>query len=67
MKYKIIIVILIMALLMQGLVIAFGVAIINDKTAYINGLLSEKAICEGKLDTITQDYEKLVGEINAND
>ena len=33
--------------------------IINDKTAYINGLQSDKAICNGKLDSIIGDYAKI--------
>lgn len=36
---------------------------IADKNAYINGLLSDRAICEGKLDTVKQDYEKLTEEL----
>ena len=38
--------------------------LINDKTAYINGLLSDRKICNDKLDSITNDYEKLSGEID---
>lgn len=38
--------------------------LINDKTAYINGLLSDRKICNDKLDSITNDYERLSGEID---
>lgn len=39
------------------------VNIINDKTAYINGLLSDKKICNGNLDAVKNDYIKLDEEL----
>jgi hypothetical protein len=64
MNNKIVIVILLLMVLFEGLCISMSIDIINDKTAYINGLLSDRAICNGKLDSIIQDYEKLSGEID---
>ena len=37
--------------------------IINDKTAYINGLQSDRAICNGKLDDIIGDYAKIENDL----
>ncbi len=38
--------------------------LINDKNMYINGLLSDRSICNGKLDSITNDYTKMENELN---
>ena len=68
MKEKVTIIILLIMVLFEGLCISMAIDIINDKTAYINGLLSDRAICNGKLDSITNDYEKLSEELeNEND
>ena len=64
MKDKIIIIILLIMVLLEGFAICLGVDLINDKNAYINGLQSDKNICNGKLDTIIQDYERLSGEMD---
>lgn len=37
--------------------------IINDKNAYINGLQSDRAICNGKLDNIIGDYAKVENDL----
>lgn len=37
--------------------------IINDKTAYINGLQSDRAICNGKLDSLIGDYAKVENDL----
>lgn len=37
--------------------------IINDKNAYINGLQSDKAICNGKLDSLIGDYAKVENDL----
>ena len=60
---RIIIIILLILMLFEGLAICLGVDIINDKNAYINGLKSDRTICNGKLDDITQDYAKMENEL----
>ncbi len=35
----------------------------KDKEAYINGLRSQKAVCDGQLETVKQDYRKLTEEL----
>lgn len=37
--------------------------IINDKNAYINGLKSDRAICDGKLDSLIGDYAKVENDL----
>ena len=63
MKDKIINIILLIMIVMQGLVICLGVDLINDKNAYINGLQSDRNICEGKIDTIIQDHAIIEHEL----
>ena len=35
---------------------------INDQNNYINGLRSQKAICDGQLEMVKQDYRRLFDE-----
>ena len=61
-KIALIIILLIMVFL-EGFAICLGVDLINDKNAYINGLQSDRTVCNGKLDTIIQDYSKMENEL----
>ena len=63
-KIKFIIISLGVACLFELFLFIGALDLINDKTAYINGLLSDRKICNDKLDSITNDYEKLSGEID---
>ena len=61
-KIALIIILLIMVFL-EGFAICLGVDLINDKNAYIRGLQSDKAVCNGKLDSIIGDYAKMENEL----
>lgn len=61
-KIKFIIISLGVACLFELFLFIGALDIINDKTAYINGLLSDRKICNDKLDSITNDYERLSEE-----
>lgn len=63
-KIKFIIISLGVACLFELFLFIGALDIINDKNAYINGLLSDRKICNDKLDSITNDYERLSGEID---
>lgn len=54
---------LILLLLLSMFFIILSIEVINDKNAYINGLLSDRAICNGKLDNIKNDYGKMEDEL----
>jgi len=51
------------ACLFELFLITGAIDIINDKTAYINGLLSDRAMCNGKLDSLKHDYRKMEDEL----
>lgn len=63
-KIKATIIILLIMILLEGFCICLAVDLINDKNAYIRGLQSDRNVCRGKLDSITQDYERLIGEMD---
>lgn len=56
---RVVMTILLIIALFEGLLITLGIDVINDLKATANGCKSDKAVCEGKLDSITQDYERL--------
>ena len=58
----IIIILIILSVLMFMLNMLF-INVINDKTAFINGLKSDKTICYQKYDSLLKDYEKLEKEL----
>lgn len=60
---RFLLIILIVACLFELFLIIGAVDIINDKTAYINGLQSDRAICNGKLDDIIGDYAKVENDL----
>ena len=62
-KTKAIITILLLMILLEAFCICLAVDIINDKNAYIRGLQSDRNVCNGKLDSIKQDYERLSEEV----
>ena len=64
-KNKIIIV-LVIATIIEIALICLGVSIINDLKTTTNIYKSNAFICNGKLDSITQDYEILEKELLKN-
>lgn len=62
-RVRFLIITLIVACLFELFLILGGIDIINDKNAYINGLLSDRNICNDKLDGIIQDYAKIDNEL----
>lgn len=56
---RVVMTILLIIALFEGLLITLGIDVINDLKATANGCKGDKTICEGKLDSITQDYERL--------
>lgn len=56
------VIILVIVVLGQAFAIAFGVDLINDLKATSNGYESDRNICRGQLDSLTQDYERLQNE-----
>ena len=63
-KIRLIIITLIVTCIFEIFIILCFIDLTNDKTAYINGLLSDRKICNDKLDSITNDYERLSGELD---
>lgn len=62
-RTRFIIITLIVLCLILLFITCLAIDIINDKNAYINGLLSDRSICNGKLDSIKGDYAKLDNEL----
>ena len=62
-NWEIIMFILIIISVIMFLLDILFISIINDKTAYINGLKSDKTLCNQKYEELLQDYEKLEKEI----
>ena len=62
-NWEIIMFILIIISVIMFLLDMLFISIINDKTAYINGLKSDKTLCKQKYDSLVKDYEKLEMEL----
>lgn len=43
----------------QAFAIAFGVGLINDLKATANGYKSDRNLCKGQLDSLTQELERI--------
>ena len=56
---EILMIIFMLAFVIMLMINILFVNIINDKNAYINGLKSDKTLCNQKYDSLVQDYEKL--------
>lgn len=61
-KLCIAVIILVIVVLGQAFAIAFGVDLINDLKATANGYESDRNICRGQLDSLTQELEKWQSE-----
>ena len=55
-------IILVIVVLGQAFAIAFGVDLINDLKATANGYESDRNICRGQLDSLTQELERWQSE-----
>lgn len=62
-KIRFIIISLGVACLFELFLFIGALDIINDKNAYINGLQSDRAICNGKLDSLIGDYAKVESDL----
>ena len=56
------IIVLVIVVLGQAFVIAYGVGLIDDLKAIANGYESDRNLCRSQLDSLTQDYERLQNE-----
>ena len=56
------VIILVIVVLGQAFAIAFGVNLINDLKATANGYESDRNICRGQLDSLTQELERWQSE-----
>ena len=56
------VIILVIVVLGQAFAIAFGVDLINDLKATANGYESDRNICRGQLDSLTQELERWQSE-----
>lgn len=55
-------IILVIIVLGQAFIIAFGVDLINDLKATANGYESDRNLCRSQLDSLTQELERMQNE-----